>query len=89
MTTSIPAALKRLGFYGNKIDLTRHSRKEAPSLIHREDPTWIGLYGLAVLTCDWYLIIFELKNKIITIISSITSVSFFRCAKIVSFFRFL
>lgn len=53
MTTSSHVALQRLGLYGNKIDMTRHSRKDASSFIHKEDPNWIGLrvglYSLAVL----------------------------------------
>lgn len=61
MTTSSQAALKSLGLYGNKTDVTRHSRKDVSSLIYREDLKWIGLtvglYSLAVLGCDWYLFI--------------------------------
>lgn len=61
MTASSQAALKRLGLYGKKTDVTRHSRKDVSSLIYGEDPKWIGLtiglYSLAVLRCDWYLFI--------------------------------
>lgn len=73
--TPSQAALKNLGLYGNKIDVTRHSKKDASSLIHREDPKrkglTVGLYSLAVLGCGWYLITFDLKNKIITNINDV------------------